>query len=96
MRNCFQQSNRLQTKQNLEFQNSVVGAHPARSRFVRSLGSIMGWFMDQINRFICWTNRQPILQVSGGASWLAWRLPRSWKYWQWPACENFERCGQAR
>ena len=31
----------------------------------------MGWFMDQINRFICWTNRQPILQVSGSASWLA-------------------------
>jgi hypothetical protein len=24
----------------------------------------MGWFMDQINRFICWTNRQPILQVA--------------------------------
>ena len=23
----------------------------------------MGWFMDQINRFICWTNREPILKV---------------------------------
>ncbi len=24
----------------------------------------MGWLMDQINRFICWTNREPILKVA--------------------------------
>lgn len=24
----------------------------------------MGWAMDQINRFICYTNREPILKVT--------------------------------
>jgi hypothetical protein len=24
----------------------------------------MGWFMDQVNRFICYTNREPILKAS--------------------------------
>lgn len=34
----------------------------------------MGWFMDQINRFICWTNRQPILQIRR----IVWMITAGW------------------
>lgn len=34
----------------------------------------MGWFMDQINRFICYTNRQPILQIRR----ILWMITAGW------------------
>jgi uncharacterized membrane protein YccF (DUF307 family) len=34
----------------------------------------MGWFMDQINRFICYTNREPILKIRR----IIWMVTAGW------------------
>lgn len=34
----------------------------------------MGWFMDQVNRFICYTNREPILKIRR----ILWMVTSGW------------------